>query len=113
MKINIGKISKISFGLILIGLLIASIGIWEWSNTGFFTHGMYQGHSIMSYGINFWGAPLVIGAFLLFIIGAVFMTQNSSENNTKELPLCVICGEELIDPDWEVCPFCGEQTKEK
>lgn len=79
------------------------VGLWGREIASFFSHGIYQGHTIMTFGINPWGGVIVI-----FLIGVIFMTQYSSKNSTKELLLCKKCDEECVDPDLEFCQFCGE-----
>ena len=114
MKTNIGKISLITFGLISIGLLITgAIGLAIWRNAGFFPHGMHQNHSMLYYGTNPWGILIAIGVVLLIVLGAISMIKNTADQNAKEIPLCSKCGEELVNPDWEFCPFCGEPSGEK
>ncbi|OGO61973.1 MAG: hypothetical protein A2029_02350 [Chloroflexi bacterium RBG_19FT_COMBO_47_9] len=108
MKTNIGKISMITFGIISSGLLIiGAFGLLIWRNAGLLPHGMYQSHSIMYNGTNPWGILIAIGVVLLIVIGAISLIKNTSDQNTSEIPLCSMCAEELVNPDWEFCPFCG------
>lgn len=114
MKPNIGKISTITFGLISIGLLITgAFSLLTWRNAGFLSHGMSQNHSMMYYGINPWGILIAIGVVLLMVIGAISMIKNTADQNAREIPLCSKCGEELVNPEWEFCPLCGEPSGEK
>ncbi len=114
MKTNIGKISMITFGLISIGLLIAgAFGLWIWRNSSYFSHGINHNHSMLYSGANPWGIILGIGIFLLIGIGAISMIKTTADQNNREIPLCTKCGEELLNPDWEFCPSCGEPFKEE
>ena len=114
MKTNIGKITMITFGLIAIGLLIAGVfGFWALGNTSYFSHGMFQGHSMMYYGTNPWGIILAIGVVLLIGIGAISMIKTTSNQNSKEIPSCAKCGEDLLNLDGEFCPSCGEPVEVK
>jgi hypothetical protein len=114
MKINIGKISKITLGLMMAGLLsAAALGYWAWRTTGYFSHGMFQGHSLMYFGTTPWGIILAVGVFLMIGISAISLTRNGAEQNNREIPFCPICGGELDNGEKEICPSCGETLESK
>jgi hypothetical protein len=114
MNTKIGKITMATFGLISIGLLIAGgLGLWAWRTTSYFSHGMFQGHSMMYYGTNPWGILLAVGVILLIGIGVISLIKNTTDQNSRDIPLCTKCGEELLNSDWEFCPSCGEPTGDK
>jgi len=114
MKTNIGKISMITLGFISVGLVITSaVGLWVWRSASVFSHGMHQNFSVMYSGTSPWGILLAIGVILLVAIGAISMIKDSADQITREIPLCAKCGEELVNPDWEFCPACGEPAGAK
>lgn len=113
MKTNISKISMITLGLIAVGALIAgAFGYWAWRTTSYFSHGMFQSHNMVYNGTNPWGILLAVGAVLLIGIGAISMIKNTTDQKDRDIPSCTKCGEELLNPDWEFCPSCGEPVEE-
>jgi hypothetical protein len=113
MKINIGKISIITFGLIMAGLLsAAALGYGVWRTTSYSSHAMFSGHSLMYFGTTPWGIILAGGIFLMIGISAISLNKNGAEQNIRDIPFCPICGGELENVDMEVCPSCGETLKQ-
>jgi hypothetical protein len=66
----------------------------------------------MYFGPSLWGIFLITIVFIMILIGLFSLIKNKTDQNTKEIPECSKCGEELLNPHWEFCPSCGEPTEE-
>ena len=112
MKTNFAKLTQITVGIISIGILLTgAISLWIWGNTNYFSHRMFQNNSMMYAGSSLWGTFLIGGIVLLIGAGVIALLNKTAQIKSIDTPLCLKCGEELTNPDWDFCPLCGDPTK--
>ena len=85
-----------------------------WRNVFWHHHGLRWGVSMMG---AIWGLLLlllVLGLIILVVVGIVLLVRTLQQPNRDQIEsrvmLCNHCGKKT-EPDWQVCPYCGEPLK--
>lgn len=118
---------------LVLGLFIL-LGVGYIQNRGFLPNATFPQQRFLPndwhhHGINMrWGFPFVgmLGGlmFFLFVIGllaliifGIYLVVRPKGNKVNQIDeshsiLCENCGKE-VNPDWNICPYCGESLGEE
>jgi hypothetical protein len=81
---------------------------------GWHHHGMRWGFPMMGFYGGFLMVLLIVG-FLVLVVAAIVLLVRAAQNSNRDQKAsrsqhCGHCGRE-VEPDWQVCPYCGETLK--
>lgn len=89
-------------------------GSYVWRSGFWHHHGVRWGVPMM----GFFGGLLMllfsVGLLVLVIVGIVLLVRTLQQPNREtidsQVKYCNQCGKKIA-PDWQVCPYCGEELK--